>query len=616
MVVTENQWMFSPEEKLKRKQQKNKKHFIPEPIYPFFKFFASLQLAVPTILTLMIVLAAGTILESLEGAQAAKILIYDTWWFSLILFFLGFNVFMVTIDRIPWQKKHTGFLITHLGIIIVLVGSFITQAQMIDGQMQVEENDGESFVTLPGAPLVYVLDLANKQDWIYPFKPKALPWTGNEAVKAETGSTIDFKLLNYYPKARGKQSIQESKQGPMALKVNLVNQFVNQSIWLVEKDAERNKIPLGPATISFSDEPLKPLDEAKQNAAGFLLLNIAEKGHEFSMDLTQAFPQKFPVPETDYFVEIGKLFRDAAVIDNQLIDQAEEKNESFHDPKSWKNPALELTLTGKDFEEHHTVFAKFPEFPTVHGLKPSAIGAKIFYRLPHLNQEKPARELRFLKKDGNLFYQVLNKTGLVTGSVVEGKPIETGWMDLTFNVEKIFKHSKVVSFYDPQPNTSEAEDLTSVVQVQLSEGEESAQAWLEQGVRSKVQLGAKEYDLIYGNRRIPLGFEIFLKDFKIENNPGTDKPASFSSDVVLRDPMRGIVRDVHISMNEPLEHRGFKVYQAAYRLVPGEAEVSVFSVGRDPGTPTKYVGCFLIVLGAVIMFSMRKFSKKRGAGQS
>jgi magnesium-transporting ATPase (P-type) len=158
MVVTENQWMFSPEEKLKRKQQKNKKHFIPEPIYPFFKFFASLQLAVPTILTLMIVLAAGTILESLEGAQAAKILIYDTWWFSLILFFLGFNVFMVTIDRIPWQKKHTGFLITHLGIIIVLVGSFITQAQMIDGQMQVEENDGESFVTLPGAPLVYVLD--------------------------------------------------------------------------------------------------------------------------------------------------------------------------------------------------------------------------------------------------------------------------------------------------------------------------------------------------------------------------------------------------------------------------------------------------------------------------
>lgn len=613
--MTENQWMFSPEAKLKRKAQKNKKHFIPEPIYPFFKFFASLQLAVPTILILMIILAAGTILESLEGAQAAKILIYDTWWFSLVLFFLGLNVFMVTIDRIPWQKKHTGFLITHLGIIIVLVGSFISQAKMIDGQMQIEENDGESFITLPGAPLVYVLDSENKQDWIYPFKPKALAWSGSETVKAETDSPLHFKLLSFYPKARGKQSIQENKKGPMALKVNLVNQFVNQSVWLVEEDPERKEILLGPAKISFSDEALKPLDEAEKNSAGFVLLEIANAEYEFLIDPMKAFPQKFPVAETGYFIEITKFFRDAAVIDNQLVDQAEEKNESFHEPKSWKNPAIELTLTGKDFEEHHTVFAKYPEFPTVHGLKPSAIGAKIFYRLPGFNQEKSARELRFLKKDGNLFYQVLNKTGLVTGSVVEGKPIETGWMDLTFNVEKIFKHSNVVSFYEPQPNISQAVDLTSAVQVEITQGEESAQVWLEQGVRAKVHLGEKEYELIYGNRRIPLGFEIFLNDFKMENNPGTDKPASFSSDVVLRDPMRGIVRDVHISMNEPLEHRGFKVYQAAFRLMPGEAEVSVFSVGRDPGTPAKYVGCLLIVLGATIMFSMRKFSKKRGAPQ-
>ena len=70
-----------------------------------FKFLASLQLAVGTLVTLMIVLAAGTLVESRYSADAARILVYNAPWFGLILIVLVINLACSAADRLPWQKK-------------------------------------------------------------------------------------------------------------------------------------------------------------------------------------------------------------------------------------------------------------------------------------------------------------------------------------------------------------------------------------------------------------------------------------------------------------------------------------------------------------------------------
>ena len=67
-----------------------------------------------------------------------------------------------------------------------------------------------------------------------------------------------------------------------------------------------------------------------------------------------------------------------------------------------------------------------------------------------------------------------------------------------------------------------------------------------------------------------------LKDFRVKNDPGTERPASFESDVVLKDFSRGTSFEKTISMNQPLVYKGFQIYQAGYTPNPrGQRNVFV-----------------------------------------
>src|SRR5665213_3378746 len=96
---------------------------------------SSIKLALPMILLVSVLLAAGTIVESRFSTAVAKRFVYSTWWFNLALLLLGTNVFCSAISRYPWKKHQTGFVITHLGILIILAGSLITQQYGMDGQI-------------------------------------------------------------------------------------------------------------------------------------------------------------------------------------------------------------------------------------------------------------------------------------------------------------------------------------------------------------------------------------------------------------------------------------------------------------------------------------------------
>jgi cytochrome c biogenesis protein ResB len=94
----------------------------------------------------------------------------------------------------------------------------------------------------------------------------------------------------------------------------------------------------------------------------------------------------------------------------------------------------------------------------------------------------------------------------------------------------------------------------------------------------------------------------------MEHDPGTSRPASFESDVTLMDDSGGLRRDLTIRMNEPLKHRGFKVFQSGYQQPEGGPEISIFTVAKDPGIPLKYVGAVVLIGGILVMFYSKQFS--------
>ena len=88
---------------------------------------------------LMLLLIVSTVLESIYGTAFAQKTFYQAQWFNLFLSLLCVNIICATILRFPIRKYRIGFLITHIGIVGLLIGALITRVFGIDGQ-QVGQN--------------------------------------------------------------------------------------------------------------------------------------------------------------------------------------------------------------------------------------------------------------------------------------------------------------------------------------------------------------------------------------------------------------------------------------------------------------------------------------------
>src|SRR5262249_40987333 len=74
-----------------------------------------------------------TLYESSFDAKVARAYVYGAPWFNLWLVLLGANLACSALSRWPWRKHHLAFLITHLGIITLLIGSLIGRIWGIEG---------------------------------------------------------------------------------------------------------------------------------------------------------------------------------------------------------------------------------------------------------------------------------------------------------------------------------------------------------------------------------------------------------------------------------------------------------------------------------------------------
>ncbi len=104
-----------------------------------YEFLASLELAVALLSTLCVVLAYGTVVEKYYGLRGAHFGVYQSWWFLALGVLLAVNIFCAAAIRFPWKKYQTGFVITHLGLLVLLFGCLLKNRWGIDAQMPVFE---------------------------------------------------------------------------------------------------------------------------------------------------------------------------------------------------------------------------------------------------------------------------------------------------------------------------------------------------------------------------------------------------------------------------------------------------------------------------------------------
>jgi hypothetical protein len=124
-----------------------------------------------------------------------------------------------------------------------------------------------------------------------------------------------------------------------------------------------------------------------------------------------------------------------------------------------------------------------------------------------------------------------------------------------------------------------------------------------------VTAGGRQWLLALRHRRFGLPFSVRLEKFTVEMHPRTNEPAVFLSDVTKIEESGS--QPVKISMNEPLRHQGFTLFQANWGP-PDEPNApahlvhfSTFAVVRNPSDQWPKWSCYIIAIGLLYHFSMK-----------
>lgn len=119
------------------------------------------------------------------------------------------------------------------------------------------------------------------------------------------------------------------------------------------------------------------------------------------------------------------------------------------------------------------------------------------------------------------------------------------------------------------------------------------------------KLGDLEFTLFYGSKVYELPFNIKLNKFIATKYPGTEKSyAAFESQVTVQDKEKPF--DARIYMNNVLDHKGYRFFQASF---DEDEKGTKLSVNHDFwGTWITYIGYFLLYIAMMaIMFT--KYSR-------
>ena len=107
----------------------------------FLKLLFSTKFMLVLLILFPIAMGIGTFLESWYSTDAARIWIYNAWWFELLMLLLMLN-FMGNIKKYNlWSKEKLSVLILHLSFIFILLGAFVTRYIGDEGVMPIRENN-------------------------------------------------------------------------------------------------------------------------------------------------------------------------------------------------------------------------------------------------------------------------------------------------------------------------------------------------------------------------------------------------------------------------------------------------------------------------------------------
>ena len=136
-------------------------------------WLGSLQLALILLTTIAVACAIATFAESNFNTKIAQTYIYKAPWFQVWLGVLCVNLFAVTLTRWPWQRRHVGFVVTHYGIITLLIGAMIGMQAGFEGNVTLRKEAPPVSRITTNRSIIQVESPADSALYLMPFDAEA-----------------------------------------------------------------------------------------------------------------------------------------------------------------------------------------------------------------------------------------------------------------------------------------------------------------------------------------------------------------------------------------------------------------------------------------------------------
>ena len=96
------------------------------------------------LLLLAVILGFATFVESAHGADAAKALVYGSYWFELLLVFLSVSMTVIYFRHKLYRKDKMSVGLFHLAFILMIIGAGVTRYIGEEGVIHIREGESSS----------------------------------------------------------------------------------------------------------------------------------------------------------------------------------------------------------------------------------------------------------------------------------------------------------------------------------------------------------------------------------------------------------------------------------------------------------------------------------------
>jgi hypothetical protein len=634
---------------------------------PIFDFFASLKLAVVLLAVIIVAAIAGTLYESSFDAKVARAYVYGAPWFNLWLILLGANLACSALSRWPWRKHHLAFLITHLGIITLLIGSLIGRIWGIEGTITLFKGEPPTNRLLIDERQLRVHDV----DGIIKGYPAEFlhhpPTPQHPRDLGLLAGGARLQIVDYAPAIEGKLNPKPLKDGGApALHFTMSTAMMNQNLdgWLLANDPQNGNFSMGLANIelkrgtapqshperseaksresdevaskvpqrdsstslgmtdleesifAFSKAPDEQIGRVRKGGSSGAKVRLEQpqngnKGRvlvslgekEASFDVAENLGRDVPIADTPFMLKVDNYWADFRIENGKPSSLSDQPN----------NPAVLVTIRGKG------VPASASE-TNPHGSNKDLATTGGPPAMPAPGEEASNHLTLFIADDGTISYELASrKNGKSSGKIELNKPLSTGWADWQLTIDKTMPHASSSMDFNPiNPETAPATtELPDGVRIRIQQGGETFERWAPAGWQITIPTSPSPTMVAYGWKTVSLPIGLELLDFEVKRNEGSDTPAGFKSTLRIV-TAEGETATGACWMNHPFSYPGawwhtwtgltYKISQASWN--PENLGQSTVQILRDPGWILKWIGSLLVVIGVFMMFYLQPYRKQ------